>query len=112
MLYHMTKLFARLCSYGIRGTLLTWIRNFLSQRTYQTRVDLSLSDVAHLVSGVVQGSGIGPLMFLIYLNELIGIQSFPGWFFFLGKTFPGWSFSRMTGRDVSRKDFVNGRPNV
>ena len=41
--------------------------------TYQTRVDLSLSDVAYLVSGVVQGSGIGPLMFLIYLNELIAI---------------------------------------
>jgi len=98
MLYHMTKLFARLCSYGIRGTLLAWIRNFLSQRTYQTRVDLSLSDVAHLVSGVVQGSGIGPLMFLIYLNELIGIQSFPGWllspdgFFSSERRFPGGHF--------------------
>ena len=53
--------------------MLAWTRNFFSQRTYQTRVDLSLSDVAYLVSGVVQGSGIGPLMFLIYLNELIAI---------------------------------------
>jgi len=42
-------------------------------RTHQTRVDFSLSDVALLLSGVVQGSGIGPLMFLLYTNELIGI---------------------------------------
>ena len=38
-----------------------------------TKVDLSLSDVAFLVSGVVQSSGIGPLMFLVYINELISI---------------------------------------
>jgi len=29
-----------------------------------------LSDIADLVSGVVQGCGIGPLMFLVYINEL------------------------------------------
>ena len=53
--------------------MLAWIRNFFSQRTHQTRIDLALSDVAYLVSGVVQGSGVGPLMFLIYLNERITI---------------------------------------
>ena len=32
-----------------------------------------MSDIARLTSGVVQGSGIGPLMFLIYVNELTDI---------------------------------------
>jgi len=49
------------------------LKNFFSDRTHQTRVDTSLSDVPQLLSGVVQGSGIGPLMFLLYINELIDI---------------------------------------
>jgi len=65
------KLFARLYSYGIRGSVLLWLNNFLTGRTHQTRVSPTLSDVAHLLSGVVQGSGIGPCMFLLYINELI-----------------------------------------
>ena len=55
------KLLARLYSYGVRGTVLLWIKNFLSNRTQQTRVEVSLSDVVSLLSGVIQGSGIGPV---------------------------------------------------
>ena len=67
------KLFVRLYSYGIRGTLLQWLREFLTGRTHQTRVGFSLSSVIQLLSGVVQGSGIGPLLFLSYINELAEI---------------------------------------
>ena len=62
-----TKLFARLHSYGVRGPVLQWIQNFLSKRTHQTKVETYLSDTAWLINGVVQGSGIGPLLFLIYI---------------------------------------------
>jgi len=65
------KLFIRLHHYGVRGTVLTWLQNFFSNRTHQTRVECSLSDVFKLMNGVVQGSGIAPLMFLTYINELI-----------------------------------------
>jgi len=63
----------RLFNYGIRGTVLLWLKNFFASRTHQTKVDGSLSDVVNLLSGVVQGSGIGPLMFLLCINELINI---------------------------------------
>jgi len=58
------KLFVRLASYGIRGNLLQWLREYFSERTHQTRVRFSLSAVIDLLSGVVQGSGIGPSLFI------------------------------------------------
>ena len=48
------KLFARLYSYGIRGTVFLWIKNFLSGRTHQTEVGSAMSDIVQLLSGVVQ----------------------------------------------------------
>jgi len=65
-----TKLLARLHSYGIRGDVLKWLQNFLKNRTHQTRVGQCLSVIANLLSGVVQGSGIGSVLFLVYIDEL------------------------------------------
>ena len=67
------KLFERLQSYGISGTLLSWLRNFFTGRTQCTKVGTMLSDLTDLISGVIQGSVLGPLMFLAYLNELAEI---------------------------------------
>ena len=67
------KLLYRLRQYGIDGCLLDWIRNFLADRTQVTRVGNQLSSVAALYSGTIQGSGVGPLLFLIYINELASI---------------------------------------
>jgi len=60
----------RLHSYGVCGSLLPWLRKFFTGRTHQTKIGSSLSDVIDLVSGHygdVQASGVGPLMFLIYI---------------------------------------------
>jgi ribonuclease P/MRP protein subunit RPP40 len=64
------KLMTKLAAYGISGELLKWIWSFLSGRTQQTRVGYSLSAVAHLTSGIVQGSVLGPLLFVLYINNI------------------------------------------
>jgi hypothetical protein len=68
-----TKLFAKLSSYGIQGKLLAWLRCFYSNRSHQTKVGQSLSSILDLIFGIVQGSGIGPIMFVCFINELIDI---------------------------------------
>jgi len=50
---------ARLTSYGIGGNLLNWLRNFVSERTHQTKIGSAKSSIAKLLSGVIQGSGEG-----------------------------------------------------
>ena len=49
-----SKLMIRLFHYGIRGAVLLWLKNCFTSRTHQTKVDNFLSDVANLLSGVVQ----------------------------------------------------------
>ena len=64
------KLFCKLRSLGIEGNLLSWIISFLSNRTIRTLVGSALSNSCPLRSGVVQGSCIGPLLFVLYVNDV------------------------------------------
>jgi len=70
-----SKLFHKPPAYGIGDNLLTWIRQLLCGRTQNTRVGNSLSDSVQLRSGVVQGSCIGPLLFLLYVNDVTSVIS-------------------------------------
>ncbi len=54
---------ATLKSSVIIGAVLNWIKSYLSNRSYQVQIGGVLSEEAHCLSGVPQGSVIGPLLF-------------------------------------------------
>ena len=63
----------RLCSVGIGGSVLSIPTKFLSNRSLHVVVDGCRSKLVAVVSGVPQGSVLGPLTFLLYTSELCSI---------------------------------------
>jgi len=66
----MSILFNKLEKMGIRGNMLNWFRSYLAKRTQKCDVNGSLSDEGEIDIGVLQGSTLGPILFLCYVNDL------------------------------------------
>ena len=103
------KLLHKIRSFGITGTLFKWFEAYLSNRCQYVRVNNSYSELLPVLSGVPQGSILGPLFFVLYINDLPNCLLFSSAFIYANDTkcLRHRSGSNATKMNLLQKDLDN-----
>jgi len=65
-------------SLGVSGPLLAWFSNYLTDRQQRVVLDRVSSSLTQITSGVPQGSILGPLLFICFMNSISSLPLSPG----------------------------------
>ena len=69
-----TIMLNKLYKYGVRGIAFQWFKSYLSNRKQYVYYNNYSSQYLDISSGIPQGSILGPIMFLLYVNDLINVS--------------------------------------
>ena len=67
---HHHVLLQRLFNLGVSGTELRWFTNYLSHQMQRVKCGGNVSEWGSVMGGIPQGSTLGPLLFLVYVNDM------------------------------------------
>ena len=85
-------LLKKLHYYGIRGHALKWFESYLSKRKQRVSIGDTNSEIGMLTCGVPQGNILGPLLFLLYINDITKSSNLLKFLLFADDTCLSYSF--------------------